>query len=183
MSNKKLNPVSWKHFKPYSIWEVEQDGSVYTNSEPKYIKDTSTSERYLNESSSVIRFKCALLVLGTPIVHTIASILHIAYNLAKLFSFYHFWKSQDEKQEKTDYNLNERAHDLGMDVFHIFFAPLNVLYLTLSALYGIFRPHDGRKLYASGERFAYGQPILAPCFQPEPEAHLFGSDINSQNGL
>jgi len=59
--------------------------------------------------------------------------------------------------------------------------PLVLVALELSALYGIFRPYDGRKLYASFERMQYNHWILAPCFQPSPTNHLLGGDAKKQN--
>ncbi len=175
--------MTWEHFRLCSFWTVAHDTKKYKNSsEPMYIIDSQTGDRYFNEDTDVIRFKCALLTFGTPIVHTLAAIAHIAYNLIKLLSFYHFWKTLDNNNyENPEYNLKQRSLDAGEDLFHILFAPINILLLEFAALYGIIMPHDGRKLYASLERFAFDDSVLAPCFQPDPQEHLFGGDITVQN--
>ena len=61
--------------------------------------------------------------------------------------------------------------------------PVSILGLELAAIYGIFQPYDGRKLYASFERATYGNFILAPCFQPDPKYHALGGDINEKDAF
>lgn len=175
--------LSLKHFHPYSIWATDQTGPYFYNGKKKFIVDSSTGDKYLNENSPVIWFKCFLLAVGTPIVHAMAAIVKVIFNLLKLISFYDFWKTieDDNKENKSDYNLAKRTLDAGSNVINILFAPIAVLLLECSALYGLIMPRDGRKLYASFERFTYGHFVLAPCFQPEPEKHLLGGDLNQQN--
>jgi hypothetical protein len=95
----------------------------------------------------------------------------------------HFWKDLETNDNKTNYNLTTRLLDAGRDLFHLFFAPIGAALLELSAVIGLIAPRDGRKLYASTERFTYGHFVLAPCFQPEPTEHLFGGDINKANAF
>lgn len=176
--------MSWDHFHLYSLFKEDTNKNfpVFSNAKKRYIVDSRTGDKYLNEDLSVIRFKCALLTLGTPIVHTLAAIAHMVYNLVKLLSFYHFWKTlNDVKENQSGDSLEKRSLDVKSDVFHILFAPINILLLEFSALYGVLMPHNGRKLYANLEAFAYGDFVLAPCFQPEPETHLLGGDMDMQN--
>ena len=84
------------------------------------------------------------------------------------------------KRLKSDEN---KLADAGKDSLRIVAAPFSILGLELAALYGLIRPYDGRKMYATIERAMYGNPILAPCFQPEPERHAFGGDINERNAF
>lgn len=65
----------------------------------------------------------------------------------------------------------------------ILVTPLSIIGLELAAIYGLFRPYDGRKLYASLEREIYGDFVLAPCFQPDPQYHALGGDINQKNAF
>ncbi len=176
--------LSKDHFHPYSLFteDTDKNAPVFCNGEKAYIVDSRTGDKYLNEDLCVIRFKCALLTIGTPIVHTIAAVTHMLYNAVKLLSFYHFWKTLDDvKENQSDYGLNQRVSDAKSDAFHILFAPINILLLECAALYGMLLPHNGRKLYASLETFAYGSFVLAPCFQPKPDTHLLGGDMDMQN--
>lgn len=94
----------------------------------------------------------------------------------KLISLSHFWV---KKSEKCDFK--SRLKDAGKDFLRIIAQPVTLVGLELAAIYGLFRPYDGRKLYASFERAAYGDSILAPCFQPDPEKHLFGGNMNKRD--
>lgn len=64
-----------------------------------------------------------------------------------------------------------------MDALRIIASPIAIAGLELAAIYGIIRPYDGRKLYASIERAEYRNFILVPCFQPDPTSHALGGDI------
>lgn len=59
--------------------------------------------------------------------------------------------------------------------------PIAIIRLELAVIYGVFRPYDSRKLYATLERAQYGRHILAPCFQPGATNHLFGGDAYKKN--
>ena len=173
------------HFHPYSLWAVDTQGPRFYNNEAKFIIDSRTGDKYLNEDLATIRYKCFLLSLGTPLVHAIAAIIKVIFNLLKLAFLYDFWKTADEtnKENKAGYHFTNRALDAGTNLLHIAFTPIAILLLECSALYGIIMPRNGRKLYANLERFTYGDFVLAPCFQPEPEAHLLGGDIGQQNAF
>ena len=173
------NNITLKHFIPYSIWAEEKDGSKYSDGTAQNIIDTHTGDKYFNEDRGVIWFKCALLTIGTPVVHLVAAVATIAANLLRLLSFYHFWKSVDA--ENGHYNFTSRLLDAGGNLAHMVFAPLAIALLELAAIIGLLAPRDGRKLYASTERLAYGHFVLAPCFQPEATEHFFGGDVNQRN--
>ena len=177
--------LSYNHFHPYSLWTVDKTGPAFYNGKKQFIIDSRTGDRYLNEDLPVIWFKCFLLSVGTPIIHTMAAIVKVVFNLLKLISFYDFWKTIDDssKENKANYNLTKRSFDAGSNVLNIVFAPIAVLLLEFAALYGMIMPRGGRKLYASLERFTYGTFVLAPCFQPEPEEHLLGGDVRQQNAF
>ena len=128
-----------------------------------------------------MRVKSALLTLGTPLVHAIASIINVAIRVFKLITFSHFRAERNE--DKGHYNFRARLADAGIDLCRVIATPLSFVCLELAALYGLIRPYDGRKLYASIERATYGSFILAPCFQPRPQFHAFGGDINSRDAF
>jgi hypothetical protein len=185
MRTKTQRKLTLKHFNPYSLWaEDKNSSSKFYNGASQYIVDTSTGDKYLNEDRGVIWFKCALLTLGTPFVHTIAAVVLTVINLVKLLSFYHFWKELENNEYGTkDYNFQRRCLDAGTDLLRIILAPISVILLELAAVWGMIAPRDGRKLYASTEQLTYGHFVIAPCFQPEPKEHLFGGDIYAANAF
>jgi hypothetical protein len=171
--------VSIKDFHPVNSWKPDEHGQKWSGSnEPAYLIDRTTGRRYFNESQGVVRFKCLLLTLGTPIVHTAASIINVAYRILKLVTLSHFWAP---KKEESRYDFKARLTDAGKDVLRIVATPFSLLGLELASIYGVFRPYDGRKLYASIERATYGNFILAPCFQPEPTRHALGGDVKEKD--
>lgn len=176
---------SWEHFHPYSLWTEDTGRPTFYNGKKRFIVDSRTQDKYLNEDLWVIRFKCFLLTFGTPMVHTIAAIVKIVFNVLKLISLYDFLKSIDDshKENTSTYHFSTRLFDAGTNLQQIVFAPIAVILLEVAALYGMIMPRDGRKLYANLERLTYGHFVLAPCFQPEPEKHLFSGDLNQQNAF
>jgi hypothetical protein len=122
------------------------------------------------------------LVVGTPIIHAVASLLNVAYRITLLITLIHFRAEEYNDQGKLKpFPFKVSLILAGTDFIRIFTTPLVYVALELAAIYGVVSPYNGRKLYASLERAQYGDGILAPCFQPEATKHLFGGDINKQN--
>lgn len=175
--------ITIRDFQPINTWTPDITGPKWQGSEePCYLKDESTGRSYLNEDEGIVRFKCFLLSLGTPLIQPIALICNIVYRILKLVTFSHFWVA-DEKE--ASYNFQARLAEAGKDLLRIVANPLSLIGLELVALYGMmFSPYDARKVYATIERALYTGPIfLAPCFQPKPTRHAFGGDINQKNAF
>lgn len=164
-----------KDFRPVNTWKPEENGEKWGNgnNKSKYLVDQTTGRRYWNESKGCVRSKCVLLALGTPFVHPFAVICNVVYRILKLISFSHFWMPKTGK-----YNFKARLAEAGKDLLRIAISPIALVGLELSSLYGIIRPYDARKLYASFERLTYNHFIMAPCFQPDPTRHALGGDPN-----
>jgi len=102
----------------------------------------------------------------------------VAFRILKLATLSHLWI---RKAGEDKYNFKARVKDAAVDLLKVAIHPIVIVGLELAAIYGVFRPYDGRKLYASLERAQYGNHVLAPCFQPDPRRHLFGGDINKRD--
>lgn len=172
--------VSFRDFQPINTWKPDLDGPKWRDGEAKHLIDMTTGRRYWNESKGCVGCKCFLLTLGTPIFHSIASLVNVAYRIVKLVSFSHFWM---DKEEEKSYSFKGRLKDAGQDLLRVLTTPIAFIGLELAAIYGIFTPYNGRKLYASIERAQYGNFILAPCFQPDPKYHALGGDPNEKNAF
>lgn len=172
--------INIRDFQPINSWKPDLDGPKYRDGTAQHLIDQTTGRKYLNESKGTVRFKCFLLTLGTPIVHALASVVNMAYRIVKLVSFSHFWIPKDGEKS---YNFKRRLKEAGTDLLRVVTQPIAFAGLELAAIYGLFSPYDGRKLYASIERAQYGHFILAPCFQPDAEEHLLGGDINERDAF
>ena len=173
--------VTLKDFQPFNNWKPDVDGKKYGDSEfPVDLIDKTTGRKYLNESKKTVKFKCFLLTLGTPIVHVIASVVTIAFRALRLATLSHFWA---HRSGEKSYSIKNRLKDAGVNLLKIATQPITLVGLQLAAIYGLFRPFDGRKLYASIERAQYGSFVLAPCFQPDANKHLFGGNIHTRDAL
>jgi hypothetical protein len=177
--------VTLGDFQPCNNWKLDTEGEKWKSyngdkQEPKFIIDETTNRHYFNESKGVVRFKCLLLAIGTPFIHCLASIANIAYRILKIVTGAHLWLPKDGGKSKT---AEDPARDLDIDILRIAATPFTYVCLEMAALYGLFKPYNGRKLYASIERAAYGNFILAPCFQPDPKYHALGGDINKKNAF
>jgi hypothetical protein len=157
------HPISLSHFLLYTQFK---DG-----------RDLSNFDQYGLEDSSTTRLKCLALIVATPIVHAISIVLSLANRIVKLVLFAHFWYPSQEQ-----YCFSQRAWSFGRDLLQVAFLPIIYVGLEVSAVYGLILPNNGRKLYATFERCAFGRGFLAPCFQPDPKYHLGGSPLDQMNG-
>lgn len=172
MTNTSLN---LRDFYPFSSWSVTCEGPCFEDGTPLFITDTLTKKHYLNENSSVIRTKCFLLSVGTPIIHLIMGIARSAFKLLEVISIL---------MQGKHFTLKERLHMCKTPLIEAVTSFLAPFFLELAALYGlVLSPHNGRKLYASFENLFYGNFILAPCFQPAPERHFFGGSLAERNAF
>lgn len=186
-----MNNLTWQDFNPFNTWELKDSSTDQNNAssleagkanpfqgaiastDPSLIRDQwlhatkdSKDRRYLAESDGLIRFKCGLLVLGTPIAITAKAICQSAWRLLKVLTLSSFWRCRD-------LSISDRVKNTGKDLAKIITAPFALIGLQFAALYGLISPKNGRKLYASIEKGAFGpQYLLAPCFQPNPRKHL-----------
>lgn len=175
-----MNNVSIKDFQPCNQWKPDLDGPKWLDGSPELLVDMTTNKKYWNEDKGCVRFKCFLLILGTPVVHSIAAVVCVAARIVKLVTLSHFWR---DKSSEENYSFGARVLDAGVDLKKILTQPLAAVALELSAIYGLFSPYDGRKLYASIERAQYGSFVLAPCFQPDPLYHAFGGNPAEKNAF
>lgn len=163
--------VKLEDFNFRNCWSLDSDGPKTQccpdhESKPKYIIDRAAERKYRNESEDHVRFTCFALALATPTIHEYVSVVNVAYRIVKLVTLSHFWFP---KHGERSYNFEHRLNDAGIDLLRIVAAPIATLGLELAALYGIFSPYNGMKLYATIERAQYGHWILAPFFQPIEE--------------
>jgi hypothetical protein len=173
--------VKIQDFNPINTWKEDTEGPKWANTnKPVYILDQSTNRKYFNEDASVVRGKCFMVACGTPFVHTIAAIANMAYRLFKIISFANFWLPQSDSKK---HSFTDRLKETGLDLLKCVTSPIAILGLQCAAVYGLFRPYDGRKIYASIERGMFSHFILAPCFQPDPTKHAFGGDPKVQNAF
>lgn len=153
-----LEPYVLKeHFTLQTSWEESHaNGTIQAHPCPcvigrkKFIIDPITQDRYLNDPSWLVTFKCFALTLASPLCHALALPLSGAYRCLSLCK-----GTQKNNIEKT--------------IALIVATPLLYVGLCFSSIYGIFSPYNGRKLYATLERVAYEGAVLAPCFQPSNE--------------
>lgn len=104
----------------------------------------------------------------------------VAYRVVRVVTLSHLWmKSRHETSDMPNWRL--RFTLLAIDFVQILTQVPALIFLELSALYGLLTPYNGRKLYATIERAQYGNFFLAPCFQPEPSEHLFGGDLGTRD--
>jgi len=165
------------HFNPVNTWTLDSNGPKFKYEDRRmYLIDSTTKDRYWNESKGTVRHKCFWLTLGTPVIHAVTSVVNVVYRILKTITFAHFWMPK-----KGKYSFKARLAEMGKDLLRVVATPFAYLGLELSAIYGIFTPYNGRKLYATFERALYNRDVLAPCFQPRPTRHLFGGDPTQGN--
>src|SRR4051812_8475141 len=111
-----------RDFQTVNRWYVDTDGEKFDccnhhRGTPKFIIDADTGKKYLNESIEVIREKCFLIALGTPLVHIPCGAANIAYRVAKLISGYHFWSCSGENKNPS--NRSDKCVEFSKDGLRI----------------------------------------------------------------
>lgn len=175
--------IQLSHFNPINKWSIGDYEIV----------DMSTKDVYCDDSKRTVRFKCAALFAASFLIQPIGLTLNLLNRISKIASFAHLWNPSEEK-----YHFKARIAEWGKDILVVVSTPLILVGMFFSALYGAtLSPYDGRKLYASFERFAYSggyqffnlsyydktlhTHLMAPCFQPNPTAHVGGGDLGEKD--
>jgi hypothetical protein len=177
--------ISLRDFQPINHWEADQNRekwkvfdhdsfSMVESSDPKFIIDKTTNRKYLNDSPSTVRWKCLALIFVTPFER----LFNIIWRIMKVANFANFWLKVPGEGR---YDIKARLIETAKDLFRIITTPMTLVGLELAAIYGMLRPYDGRKLYASIDRATFGTFGLAPCFQPDPKRHGLGGNINHKD--
>jgi hypothetical protein len=140
-------------FKTYDI--LQNDGTKVKADALNYFREIKTGNLYLPEEDSVIRTKCALIALGMPfytvgsmainLVHSALKITAVAidtfmHTLGKLFR-----GNFQEGGEILSKGVSLIGRTAGVCLFEVIKAPLFGVGCELAALYGIVKPHHGRK--------------------------------------
>lgn len=144
------------------------------NRQPCYIIDTATGRKYWNQSHSNIRIKCLLLAFGGPVAQ-------ISFLAMKFFARISDVFVTLIAPEKDSYSW--QAREVVIQLTKAFAIPFIYVALELAAIYGLFSPLDGRRIYGSLERLAGDERYLAPCFQPDPTRHFFGGAADDPNAF
>ena len=165
-ANKQIYPVTLGHFCPVNTWKA---GRVY-------LIDETTGDSYCNDDFDTKRLKNLAILGFTPLVHAIGLVLNCANRIAKLVTLAHFWYPSN-----AHYSFTARLGECSRDILRVALSPIIYVGLLLAAAYGLVRPYDGGKLYATLERATYTTDIIAPCFQPEPRSHLGGGKLDQRN--
>ncbi len=180
----------YKQYCPINRWKVDdsagcetfysEDGSM--DNIPRYIIDMTTGNKYLNESKNTIRGKCFLLTLATLTYHLSITLIIIIGRFIRLIIIYDFWGTvnSDKQTNPTD----KKSTNFKNNLLSLILLPIMFIGLLFSAVYGIFTPYNGRKLYARFEENIpyYQNELIAPCFQARDASqteeifHFFGGD-------
>jgi hypothetical protein len=135
--------VTLKDFCPWNTWEKKDDE----------IEDKTTGRHYHDENLNLIRAKCLAAFIATPIFQLFLFMpANICYRVLRVVTLYPLW-SGGETSKKT---FTARLGVIGMDLLRIVSSPLCLIGMMFAALLGAtLSPLDGRKLFATFERFQY----------------------------
>jgi hypothetical protein len=140
--------------------------AVHTQRELRgsFIRDQTTGKRYRNESTTRIRLKCAGLVFATLFIQPFFLLSIMIGKIVSLVLFLPFWRVLFDKS----YPFKAAVGDTAKNLLKIIAFPLAFVGLELSAIYGIFRPYDGRKVYSAiqGAYAGWNNCQFVQCFKP-----------------
>lgn len=166
-------------FNPYNKWtSLAKQGIFKDQTGRSYQADNNSRWEFLGLATTGI-------VLIPTIHHLVAAIADVGLSVLKTASFYHFWKADPNASDLYAVVLNEetggyekpaplsfkgRVWDAGKEVAYLgaylLGLPLSVAALYVIPYYGMIRPLDGAKLYATIERLQFGAGVVEPQFQP-----------------
>lgn len=89
----------------------------------------------------------------------------------------------DLKKIKERYDLETRFLECVKDIGRIVASFFVVIPLALSALYGLWKPYEARKLISSIALAVCGTDQVAACFAPSPSFHALGGNTNKQGAF
>lgn len=131
-----------------------------------FIQHVATGEIYNGDSTKLLRLKFILLALGrTAIDTTIRVIYHLALFVLKGIKL--LFLSLLTRRDVTRLKL-----EVAQSFLDLFRAPLYGIAMTVAAIYGLYNPYQGRRLYGVLEKgLNRGQSFrekwyTAPCFMP-----------------
>lgn len=143
------------------LYDVKVDGETRRVGVLSYIEDIKTGNMYLDEPGYIVSFKCALIALGMPLYTTGKMAWHLfktpieitAIAIDTIVRVGQLLVRQRLQEGATEMRrgLFQIADTFGTGLFEIIKAPLFGLGMELAALYGIFKPHHGRKFEAMVE--------------------------------
>lgn len=174
-------------FSPFNTWSLDTEGpkwrqSIFCmegNETSQFIIDDTTGDKYLNQHPVLVSIKCGAAAIATPVVHTIGIPINVIYRVIRIVATCKYLHEayENDKKDIQSYCVKE----ISKDILRIVVSPLILLILEIAALYGIFSPNDGKKVYANVEAAFYGRAILSGCFQPNPIHHTLGGDLDDPN--
>lgn len=128
--------------------------------------DTTTGRYYWGDTTTILRTKHILLATFGTAFHCVAAVMTVAFRILATPLYLLFSKD----------SLKDRSKIAGTSFVSIITDILTPVGLLLASVYGLFKPLDGRKLYASIERLRFGAYLnkknhnvygcLASCMQP-----------------
>lgn len=171
------NSVILMDFYPWNTWvAVELNNLIeddYFDYGDCYEKDLTTGKIYVHQDNTTLRMKSAGLLVWTVAAH----ICNAMKRIIGMLTLYFFCNGKCGDKDK--FSISERFILMGKDCLKLVITPAVVLSLEIAALYGLIFPREGRKEYASIERFAHVKlgirgldlfgrkdPYCAPCYQP-----------------
>lgn len=105
----------------------------------------------------------------------------LQHPIESLKSFYQDNSFVYRPSDGEPYQFRARLFEAADDLFFLFKAIPCLIGCELSALYGIAKPFDGAKLYASFEVLSDRVRLLAPCFQANAEKHGLNGNAKNPN--
>ncbi len=146
---------------------------------PRWIKDDKADKFYLNDSPTVIRAKCLLLVFGMAPYIVAATIISMI-RLIVAVSAVQLWVPN------SDRSWEERVRSWKTNLARSLITPVALVQMEIAALKGVFGscPYDARKNIAAWEKLIRLPGLtVAPCFQPSARVHFFGGDPSRRNAF
>ncbi len=152
--------IDWPHLCPINDWVEDEPGPNFRNGDSRYLIDKTTEDRYFNSWKRETRITFIAVAFAT-IPHAMALVAATVYRIFHVLSFYAFWR-RDSTSRFTEW---------ATDVTRILISPLAIPCLFLSAIYGVLKPNDGRKLHSRMEILFHGHPLIALCMHPQVCEH------------
>ena len=134
--------ISLGNFTPVNQWIPDDAATTWKDSDERALLiDQTTGNRYLNISEKTLLACSAIVVVVSPIIEAIG----VVANVIDFASFTIYWiKGEDANTENY---FIAKIINVGIRLLKIAAAPISFVALELAAIYGLFRPYDGRKMY------------------------------------
>lgn len=131
--------ITINSFCPINTWHEISGTEHFLDGRSAFVED-EYGERFINNSNSSLRNACVVNAVIIPIF----CLFRAGFTLFRVASFYRFWAPDDKNA-----SIKQKCVKTLQEIARAAATPITVVAVEIAAIWGLFRPKDGRKLVSN----------------------------------